>query len=244
MSEKSKAKGAGEPGESVASEKKLSLDVKHALVVKHNYEHVLDYGFYEPIISGSLDGSDVTAHDRGVVRAMNSRYVPNKSVKSRAKSTLFIGRLNFKTQEDELKVKFEKFGKINSIRLVRDLITGQSKGYAFVEFKHKDDAQRAYENSYKMNIDGRDVLVEHELERRVDDWKPRRLGGGLGGFKESGQLRFGGRYKPFGKIFKTKLNQLRSASSSFHHHQHSFSTRHDFNRLNRSAKSGESKFRN
>ncbi|KAF1789687.1 hypothetical protein GQ600_13274 [Phytophthora cactorum] len=28
-------------------------------------------------------------------------------------------------------------------------------------------------------------------------WKPRRLGGGLGGKKESGQLRFGGRDRPF-----------------------------------------------
>jgi U11/U12 small nuclear ribonucleoprotein SNRNP35 len=28
-------------------------------------------------------------------------------------------------------------------------------------------------------------------------FKPRRLGGGLGGFKESGQLRFGCRFKPF-----------------------------------------------
>jgi hypothetical protein len=28
-------------------------------------------------------------------------------------------------------------------------------------------------------------------------WKPRRLGGGLGGRKESGQLRFGGRDRPF-----------------------------------------------
>lgn len=32
-------------------------------------------------------------------------------------------------------------------------------------------------------------------------WKPRRLGGGFGGRKESGQLRFGGRARPFQKPY-------------------------------------------
>lgn len=183
----------------------LTFAQKHNLVLKYNYEHVLDFGFYEPIVSGSMDGSDDAPHDRATIRASRARYVPNKLVKTRAKCTLFVGRLNYKTTESELKKRFEKYGKIASVRLVRDLVTGHSKGYAFVEFKHRDDARRAHANSYRMNVDGRELIVEYELQRRVSGWKPRRLGGGLGGFKQSGQLRFGGRYKPFAKIFKSKL---------------------------------------
>ncbi|EDV27580.1 uncharacterized protein TRIADDRAFT_53423 [Trichoplax adhaerens] len=49
----------------------------------------------------------------------------------------------------------------------------------------------------KMMIDSSEIIVEHEYERKLKGWIPRRLGGGIGGKKESGQLRFGGRDRPF-----------------------------------------------
>lgn len=66
-----------------------------------------------------------------------------------------------------------------------------------------------------MELDGSKLMVEFERERLMKDWIPRRLGGGeeeaasealsinfligVGGKKESGQLRFGGRDRPFKK---------------------------------------------
>ena len=66
-----------------------------------------------------------------------------------------------------------------------------------------------------MYIDNSQVFVDMECERTLPGWKPRRLGllhsikihttwmlmlgGGLGGKKESGQLRFGGKDRPFRK---------------------------------------------
>ncbi|KAF9372716.1 hypothetical protein CPB97_001056 [Podila verticillata] len=41
------------------------------------------------------------------------------------------------------------------------------------------------------------ALVDFERSRVMEGWIPRRLGGGLGGKRESGQLRFGGGLKPF-----------------------------------------------
>lgn len=38
--------------------------------------------------------------------------------------------------------------------------------------------------------------------RTLKGWKPRRLGGGFGGKKESGQLRFGGIARPFKKPYE------------------------------------------
>ena len=49
---------------------------------------------------------------------------------------------------------------------------------------------------HRKEIDGRKILVDIERERVQPGWVPRRLGGGLGGKKESGQLRFGGRDRP------------------------------------------------
>lgn len=36
--------------------------------------------FYHPLMAGSIDGTDVVAHDRAVLRAHKSRYTPNKKV--------------------------------------------------------------------------------------------------------------------------------------------------------------------
>lgn len=185
------------------------------LVLKHNCEFIKDYDFYDPIICGSIDGTDEKPHDNGIIRALNSRYVPNLAVKSDRERTLFIGALNFSTNEDKLKKHFSKFGTLKSVRLVRDIVTGFSRGYAFVEFKHRSDVSRAHSDSYKLVLDDRELIVEYEFERKLPGWRPRRLGGGLGGFKQSGQLRFGGRYKPFAKIFKTRLNHFRAKNQGY-----------------------------
>ncbi|GJQ79150.1 hypothetical protein Trydic_g5402 [Trypoxylus dichotomus] len=82
---------------------------------------------------------------------------------------------------------------------VKDIVTGFPKGYAFIEYESEASAEEAYRGAYKMNIDGNIIFVDFECERLLKGWKPRRLGGGFGGNKESGQLRFGGRDRPFKK---------------------------------------------
>ncbi|KAG0335975.1 small nuclear ribonucleoprotein 35kDa (U11 U12) [Podila horticola] len=52
------------------------------------------------------------------------------------------------------------------------------------------------------------VLVDFERSRVMVGWVPRRLGGGLGGKKESGQLRFGGGLKPFRPPFGTAPSSI------------------------------------
>lgn len=192
--------------------KSMTYDDKLAKILDRNYEYASDYGFYDPLMAGSIDGTDDKPHDHGIVRALNSsHYKPNlNNVNSDPRKTLFVGSLNYKTSEDKLKKIFSEFGTIKSIRLVCDCITGQSKGYAFIEYKHRSDAKKAYYESFKLVIDERELIVDYEHARNLPGWIPRRLGGGLGGFKESGQLRFGGRYKPFKKIFKTSLRPNKS----------------------------------
>lgn len=76
-------------------------------------------------------------------------------------------------------------------------VTGFSKGYGFVEYRSDRDANKAWRELHNENIDGCSILVEYEAARTLKGWIPRRLGGGFGGRKESGQLRFGGRDRPF-----------------------------------------------
>lgn len=172
----------------------------------HHFNYVSDWRFYSPIMAGSIDATDDTPHDHGIIRAMQANYRPNKNIKGDPNCTIFVGRLSLNTTENTLKQKFDKYGKIKQLRLVRDIVTGFSKGYAFIEYEKESLARKAYHEGKYLVIDDKEVIVDFELERKLEGWKPRRLGGGLSGYKESGQLRFGGRYKTFSKPFELPEN--------------------------------------
>ncbi|XP_076876865.1 U11/U12 small nuclear ribonucleoprotein 35 kDa protein [Brachyhypopomus gauderio] len=152
---------------------------------------------YDPLKAGSIDSTDLEPHDRAVWRAMNARYEPNKGTTGEPQLTLFVARLNKQTSEEDLQNVFSKFGDIRRVRLVRDIVSGFSKGYAFIEYKEERSLMRAWRDANKMVVDQCELFVDFEQERTLQGWIPRRLGGGLGGKKESGQLRFGGRDRPF-----------------------------------------------
>ncbi|XP_033834405.1 U11/U12 small nuclear ribonucleoprotein 35 kDa protein [Periophthalmus magnuspinnatus] len=152
---------------------------------------------YDPLKAGSIDGTDDEPHDRAIFRAMIARYKPNKGVVGDPRLTLFVARLNPVTTEDKLHQVFSKFGDIQRLRLVRDIVTGFSKKYAFIEYKEQRAVYRAWREAEKLVVDQHELFVDMEQERTLKGWVPRRLGGGLGGNKGSGQLRFGGRDRPF-----------------------------------------------
>ena len=156
---------------------------------------------YDPLIAGSIDGTDTEPHDRAISRAMNVRYRPSKLLKSDPHKTLFVAQLSPRTQERTLYETFEEFGKINQLHLIRDIVTGYSKCYAFIEFERENDMLYAYSKADKLAVDDKEISVDYEHERTLKNWVPRRLGGGFGGKKESGQLRFGGRDRPFRRPF-------------------------------------------
>ncbi|KAF0691913.1 Aste57867_16952 [Aphanomyces stellatus] len=160
---------------------------------------------YAPNLIGSIDGCESSVpHDKALVRAATAKFDPAKDphIQGNPHATLFVGRLHFETTEETLHAVFGKFGAIHRLRLVRHAVTQASRGYAFVEYVHERDFESAYRAAHRMIIDGRTILVEFERARVMPGWKPRRLGGGLGGRKESGQLRFGGRDRPFRQPFR------------------------------------------
>ncbi|ORX58147.1 RNA-binding domain-containing protein [Hesseltinella vesiculosa] len=156
-------------------------------------------------------------HDHAIVRACQAHYIPHVDDTS-PRHTLFVGRLNYDTTKDDLVTLFETYGDLASVTLVRDNVTGLSKGYGFVTYKRSSAAQLAYRRAHKKVLHERPILVDYESGRTMKGWIPRRLGGGFGGRKESGQLRFGCRERPFVEpritvsTFKTKTNLAPSIS--------------------------------
>ncbi|GFR50213.1 hypothetical protein Agub_g12390 [Astrephomene gubernaculifera] len=108
-------------------------------------------------------------------------FDPNKDPKIEGDpyKTIIVARLSFDVTEKKLRREFEEFGPIKRVRIVTDK-AGKPRGYAFVEFEHKADMKEAYKSADGKKIEGRRVLVDVERGRTVENWKPRRLGGGLG----------------------------------------------------------------
>lgn len=145
---------------------------------------------YNPLAAGSIDGTDTEPHDRAVWRAMHAHHTPPE-LPSKSDRTLFVGRLPQNLKEDQLRDRFSRFGVVESVHLVTDIVTGQSRRYGFVEFRRGRDAAEAQRECRGLEIEGRQVIVDWEAGRKMKGWIPRRLGGGWGGRKEAGQLRFG-----------------------------------------------------
>jgi len=98
---------------------------------------------------------------------------------------LYVGNLSFHTTEDQLRSLFAPYGQIDSVSLVTDRDTGQSRGFSFVELADDAAAERAIAELNGKDVDGRALTVNEARPREE------RGGGGRGGFG-GGRGGFGG----------------------------------------------------
>merc|ERR1712176_666506 len=71
------------------------------------------------------------------------------------------------TQED-LQQLFEKFGRISRIHLGRDRRTNESRGFAFINYVMRDDAQKAIDTMNGYGYDHLILSVEWSENRKKD----------------------------------------------------------------------------
>lgn len=67
-------------------------------------------------------------------------------------SEIFVGRIPKDVYEDELIPLFEKIGKLWDLRLMIDPVSSQSRGYAFITYCNKEDAQKAVQEVKNLKI--------------------------------------------------------------------------------------------
>jgi len=94
-----------------------------------------------------------------------------------AYKTLFVARLSYDVDEEDLREEFERYGDVRDhVKLVRNIHDGKSRGYAFIEFESSQDLKEAFKYADGKSIKGRRILVDVERGRTVPGWKPRKLG--------------------------------------------------------------------
>jgi RNA recognition motif-containing protein len=112
-------------------------------------------------------------------------------LKKEIEVNIYVGNLSRETTEDDLRQAFEAFGQVESINIIKDRFSGESRGFGFVEMPSKQEAQKAIEEMNGKDLMGRAVNVN---EARP---KPTRRDsrGGRGGFSggRGGGGRGGGR---------------------------------------------------
>ena len=114
-----------------------------------------------------------------------SPRTPTPSHTRDAYKTLFVARLAHSLTPSDVQKEFEYYGPITSVHLPLTR-GGKSRGYAFVEFASSKDLTEAYRDADGRKIGGRRIVVDVERGRTVKGWRPRRLGGGLGGTRLGG----------------------------------------------------------
>jgi RNA recognition motif-containing protein len=91
---------------------------------------------------------------------------------------LYVGNLSYRLTEDELRQAFEEFGQVSSCTIIKDKVTGESKGFGFLEMAERSEAEAAINGLNGRDLKGRKL--------NVNEARPRTEGGGGGGGGRSG----------------------------------------------------------
>jgi RNA recognition motif-containing protein len=100
---------------------------------------------------------------------------------------LYVGNLPFQATEEDLNETFSTVGKVDSVRIITDKMSGRSKGFGFVEMANDDEAMTAIERFNGAEMDGRKMTVNEARPQEPrtggggDRRGPRGPGGGGGG---------------------------------------------------------------
>jgi RNA recognition motif-containing protein len=98
---------------------------------------------------------------------------------------LYVGNLSFQTNEDNLQAAFTPFGRVESVTIIRDKFSGDSRGFGFVEMPDQAEALAAMSGLAGKELDGRAITVNEARPR--DD--TRRSGGRSNGGRSGGGRR-------------------------------------------------------
>ena len=82
---------------------------------------------------------------------------------------IYIANLNFDLQNEDLSQLFTPYGEVSSANIIKDKMSGQSRGFGFVEMPDDTAARKAIAELDGTSVGGRPI--------KVNEAKPRQEGG-------------------------------------------------------------------
>ncbi len=78
---------------------------------------------------------------------------------------IYVGNLPYSLSEDDLKAAFSQFGEVSSVSIIMDRMSGQSKGFGFVEMPENSEADEAIKALNESALNGRNIKVNEARPR-------------------------------------------------------------------------------
>ena len=78
---------------------------------------------------------------------------------------LYVGNLPYRSTEEELEDLFSQVGTVTDVTIITDRMTGQSKGFGFVEMIDEETANTAVERLNGAEMGGRNITVAEARPR-------------------------------------------------------------------------------
>ncbi len=88
---------------------------------------------------------------------------------------IYVGNLPYSVTEGDLRETFSQYGKVDTVSIITDRFSGESKGFGFVEMGNNSEADAAIKALNGSDFKGRNITVN---QARPKSDRPARGGGG------------------------------------------------------------------
>ena len=79
---------------------------------------------------------------------------------------IFVGNLASDVKDEELKALFSQYGRVSSVKIIREMFSQTSKGFGFVEMPGKAEAQKALDALNTFELKGKKLNVNEARPQR------------------------------------------------------------------------------
>ena len=91
---------------------------------------------------------------------------------------IYVGNLSWSMTDEDLSNLFTQYGAVTSGKILKDKMSGRSKGFGFVEMEDDEAARTAIANLNETEVMGRKLIVNESQPRPEGEYKKRSGGGG------------------------------------------------------------------
>ena len=79
---------------------------------------------------------------------------------------IYVGNLDFKVDENDLKGIFEEYGSVNEAKIIKDKFSGRSKGFGFITMNDSVEGNKAISELNGTTLENREMVVNEARENR------------------------------------------------------------------------------
>ncbi|XP_066958043.1 ELAV-like protein 1 isoform X12 [Macrobrachium rosenbergii] len=108
-------------------------------------------------MSGMMNGMDGCTTQNGTASSNSSQSGHIEE----SKTNLIVNYLPQNMTQEEIRSLFSSIGELESCKLIRDKVTGQSLGYGFVNYVRQDDAERAINQLNGLRLQNKTIKVSY-----------------------------------------------------------------------------------